>query len=725
VVDLFNGVSSLTPSSTPYTATVSILTPSGTSTVGVSLLVTAANSPVLLGLPSLTTLTTTTAVPTATAVAQIVGSDNTASGTSPIITAGTPTAAWITTTTSANSLTISVNSTGLSTGEYFGTIPITTSAYPNPLSYPVVLVVNGGGGGASAGPLTLTSSSLNFTNVTGQITQTLGMTAASSTNVTASTTEGTCTTVNWLSISPSGALTASTVNTPITVTVNPSGITIGSTCTGTISFATSSATQTVTVSMTVGTSTTGGNVTVSPLSMTFNYTQGQTAPAAQTATVANAISGTAGIPFAVTATVQSGTTNWLQVNAANGTTPYNNPGLSVSVAPGNLGTGTYQGTVTITPTGGTAQVIQVTLIVSSSVTVTASPTTLSLAYTVGSASPTGTISVSGGGAAAAFTATAASSANWLTVTPGSGTTPNTGTFNLTAGINSSVLSTLTPASSPYTGTITVQGTSPATGTTIVNVTLTVTAPLPVISSVSNGASFATGAVSPGEFISLFANAATSPIGPSTAVALSSTTCPSPCTQAPTTMGGVTVTFFPLGVAAPLTYVSSGQINAVVPYEVAGQSSVSVEVKYLGQSSNAYPLTVASVAPGIFATSGSGPAAAVQYDASGNYQGVNLPTNPAKAGWILAIYMTGEGALVPAAKTGSVTAVTETPSSGAPVVRIGNQPTTVYGYAEAPGIVSGVLQVNAIVPSGAGTGAVSLTISLGSGSAQTGVTVYLQ
>ena len=107
-----------------------------------------------------------------------------------------------------------------------------------------------------------------------------------------------------------------------------------------------------------------------------------------------------------------------------------------------------------------------------------------------------------------------------------------------------MLSTLVPG--PYTGTITVAGTSPATGTTIVNVTLNVTAPLPTITGVTNAASGASGAISPGEIVSIYAPTA-NPIGPTPLVQLNSTTCPSPCTQVPATMGGVTVTFLPLGV----------------------------------------------------------------------------------------------------------------------------------------------------------------------------------
>jgi uncharacterized protein (TIGR03437 family) len=196
------------------------------------------------------------------------------------------------------------------------------------------------------------------------------------------------------------------------------------------------------------------------------------------------------------------------------------------------------------------------------------------------------------------------------------------------------------------------------------------------------------------------------------------------------MGGVQVKFLPGGYLAPLIFVNAGQINAVVPYEVNGLATTSIEVLYLNQTSNAFPVNVAATVPGIFTVSGgTGQAAAVQYDASGTYQGVNRASNPASKGWYLIIYMTGEGVVNPAAATGSVTKpVSPIPQPYyVPTVLIGGQPATVPSgaYGETSGLVSGVLQVNAIVPAGAGTGPVSLSVSLGTASTQAGVTVYLQ
>ena len=66
--------------------------------------------------------------------------------------------------------------------------------------------------------------------------------------------------------------------------------------------------------------------------------------------------------------------------------------------------------------------------------------------------------------------------------------------------------------------ITVAGIGKATGTTNINVSLTVTAPIPSMSLITNGASFVTGPVAAGEIISIFGNAGAA-IGPPTAVSL--------------------------------------------------------------------------------------------------------------------------------------------------------------------------------------------------------------
>ena len=725
-VDLFN-VGTLAASATPYTATINISSATGTTSIGVTLLVQPSGTPVLFGLPSSRTFSATTGTAPAPQNVQVVGSDNTSSPTSPTITAGAPTVSWATATTNGNLMNITVNPAGQSTGTYAGTIPVRASGYTDTLNYPVVLIVNGGGNGTPTGPLTLSTTSLVYPNVTTSSSQTLNITASgAATNFTASSSEQSCTNANWLGIAPGGLLTATSSNTPIVVTVNPLGIPSGSTCLGTVTLATSAATQNVTISMTTGSSSTGPDITLTPTNLSYAYTLNTSLPASQTVSVANAISGTAAVPFNIASAVTGGVSNWLSAATSSGTTPYTAT-ITINSSAASLTAGTYNGTVTFSPTtGGAAKVVNVTLTVGAAPTVSATPTTVPLTYIVGGTVPTANVQVSAAGATANFTATASSTNNWLKVSPGSGTTPNTGTYPLTVSIDPTV--SLNPG--PYTGTVTIAGVAPAVGTTIVTVNLTVTAPLPTITGVTNAASGATGAVSPGEIISLWADAS-HPIGPAASVKLDSTTCPNPCTQVPFTMGGVTVTFLPLGRQAPILFASAGQVNAVVPYDVAGIANLSVQVKYLGQTSNAAPLTSATTAPGVFTSNyGTGPAAVNMYDATGAYKGVNGVGNPAQRGWILAIYLTGEGTVTPKPADGSVITVsTGTPATPqplyAPTVLIDSNPATVTGYGEVAGLVNGVLQVNAVVPAGVRSGPVTLSVGLGANSSQANVTVAIQ
>jgi 6-phosphogluconolactonase len=270
IVDLFNGVTNLAPSSTPYQATIDITTPSGITTVPVTLLVTPPNTPVLLGSPASTMFSATAGVNPANQTVSVVGSDNTQSTTSPTILAGTPTANWVTATTSGNTMTISVTLTGLSNGMYSATIPVSASAYPNAIDYPVTLAVSP----ASAGPLTLSATAVSFINVTSQISQILNVTAASPTQFTVAPSENTCTSVDWLQV-VNANYTASSTNTPITITVNPAGIANGTTCAGTIQLI-STSTQTVSVSMTVGAPGNGVIPTSGTVTVTENVPDGMT-----------------------------------------------------------------------------------------------------------------------------------------------------------------------------------------------------------------------------------------------------------------------------------------------------------------------------------------------------------------------------------------------------------------------------------------------------------------
>jgi uncharacterized protein (TIGR03437 family) len=443
---------------------------------------------------------------------------------------------------------------------------------------------------------------------------------------------------------------------------------------------------------------------VSGTNLTFNATVGDTSTVPQSIVLKSAASP---LETGFTAGVATGA-YWLSVSSIAGLTPST---LTVNVNPTGLPAGTYNGTISISSKAGTKTVVPVTLTITTPKVVTVSPPQLNVAYQIGGPVPNPqALQVSGSTSGLTFNvqSSTGSGGNWLLVNPSGGTTPAV----ITVSVNPTNL-----VAGSYQGTINVSGTNGASGSTLVPVGLTVTAQPPTIISLLNAASFLNHAISPGEVVSIIGTA----IGPPAPLQLQ----PDSSGKVSTSLGNVQVLF--AGHLAPLTYVSSTQINCVVPYEIIGISTPSVQVKYAGQASKALELTSAPVSPGVFATNGTGQAAALNQDGS-----VNGPTSPEAAGNIVSIFMTGEGQTSPPGVTGTVTCqsgcntLQQIPVPQQPVTAIvGNQPATVTFYGEAPGLVSGVLQVNLVVPPNTPSGAIPLAISVGGTQSQTGVTLSVR
>jgi len=708
---------SLVPSTTPYTATLLVTPAVGASpiTVSVSFLVTA--SPVLIVYPASLNFNYTAGGTSPFASVYLSASDNSAMP----LTVTTSTT-WLSVSAPGGPTTNTVvsiqgnNLSSLANGVYTGSVTVTaTGAANSPVNVPVVLTVTGslvtGGGNLTLGSLSTFSATQGGSVPASQI---LSVGATATTYYTASVSSN----GNWLSISPSGNL--NTVSNPsLTVSVIQSALsslTVGS-YPGTITLVANGVTQTVSVTLVVSAAGTGGtgNVTVSASALSFTYTVGGGAPSSQTLQVTSA-SGSSPVSFTI-----SSNATWLSAGVTNGTSLNTPVTFTVAiVTPVTLAPSStpYSANITITPNGGTVVTVPVTLLVQAAATVTATATPLSFTFQAGGTDPSPqTVSVSGGGQSLGFTAQVTAGGNWLSISPASGTTPTTGTATLTV--------TATPLEAnlgvgTYLGTLLVSGTGTGTGSTSINVTLTVTAPLPTINSVVNAASFLKGAVSPGEIVTLFGTS----MGP--AAAAYATVNPSTGKLA-TTIGGVQVFFS--GTAAPMIYASATQISAIVPYEMAPIASPSVWVKYVGQTSNAYQLTSATTAPGLFTqnASGSGPGAILNQNLS-----LNGPANPAAKGSIVMVYMTGEGQTSPASITGAITLPNlpppqVTPAPLLPVSVLINGYPALWTYAgEAPGLAAGLMQLNVQIPSTAQSGVPnSIQVYIGSNISQSGVTVSVQ
>ncbi len=185
---------------------------------------------------------------------------------------------------------------------------------------------------------------------------------------------------------------------------------------------------------------------------------------------------------------------------------------------------------------------------------------------------------------------------------------------------------------------------------------------------------ASGQISPAEVISIYGQQ----IGPVTPVIAA----PAGGFY-PTTLGGVEVSIN--GIDLPLLYVSSTQINAVVPMSVA---SGAIQVTYGTAISPLFPLQIVN-------------STATAYPAVLNQDGtINSQTNPAQPGSIVTFYATGfQTAFYPLAD-GQVATVAKNFCGTFCTV---NPPDATILYAgAAPGIVAGVTQFNVQLPATAST-----------------------
>ena len=238
------------------------------------------------------------------------------------------------------------------------------------------------------------------------------------------------------------------------------------------------------------------------------------------------------------------------------------------------------------------------------------------------------------------------------------------------------------------------------------------APPSQVTVAQNSASAFRGSIAPGELVSL----AGITIGPRPAV---TSTSESSSANATTTLGGTTVTVN--GVAAPILYASSGITNIVVPFEVTG-TTASIVVTTTGvasatTTSQTLQVPLTATAPGLFY---SGEALAYNQDGT-----LNSSTNAAAAGSVVVLYATGLGQTDPPGQDGMRSGALVLAETVAPVTAtIGGQPAAVIYAGSAPGQIAGLMQVEAVVPAGVGTGPIPVAITAG-GLTSTASLIYLK
>jgi uncharacterized protein (TIGR03437 family) len=221
---------------------------------------------------------------------------------------------------------------------------------------------------------------------------------------------------------------------------------------------------------------------------------------------------------------------------------------------------------------------------------------------------------------------------------------------------------------------------------------------PALGWVANAASQVQDAVAPGEIISVYGPG----IGPETPASLALDSSGNVARQ----LGGVQISFD--GTAAPLLYVSGTQVNAIVPYEIAGQSVTRMQLSLNNTPAMEWDLPVASSMPAIFTAYTSTQAAVLNQDNT-----VNGGGNPAARGSVIQIFATGEGETTPTGITAEVTG-TDLKQPQLPVtVSIGGITAQTTYIGSAPEAVAGLFQVNAVVPQSTTPGtAIPITIRVG-------------
>jgi len=307
------------------------------------------------------------------------------------------------------------------------------------------------------------------------------------------------------------------------------------------------------------------------------------------------------------------------------------------------------------------------------------------------ASQTFTVSANGSGTLAwAAVASTVSGGAWLTVSPASGT--------VVAGQSGATVTvTVAPqglAAGDYYGSIEVTSGGASNPLALVTVRLTVGAagaapPQVAPGGVLSAASYSLNApVSPGMLVSIF--------GSNLAGAGQLYTASS--FPWPAELGGTSVTIG--GEPMPLYVVTPGQINAMLPFDMAVNATLPLVVTRDGAVSAPEPVSVVPSEPGIFtlAQNGQGTGIVVIVHPDGS-QVLAGGSNAAAAGDTLVIYCTGLGALTPRAVAGA-------PVGYPPLAWANDTVTVTVGGLNAPVLFAGatpgyagLYQVNATVPAG--------------------------
>jgi uncharacterized protein (TIGR03437 family) len=161
---------------------------------------------------------------------------------------------------------------------------------------------------------------------------------------------------------------------------------------------------------------------------------------------------------------------------------------------------------------------------------------------------------------------------------------------------------------------------------------------------------------------------------------------------PAQLDGVSATIN--NMIAPMWYVSPGQINLQVPYEIPANSTATLNLNNNGQTTSV-SFVVAAAAPGIFTDANGAPAGQAS----------------AERGDTATLFLTGAGAVSPIVADGAAPgSITPQPVQSV-TVTIGSVTATTRYVGIPPGLV-GVTQINYVVPNNVPLGRQPVVVTVG-------------
>lgn len=709
---------SLAPGS--YSARIQVIDSSGIATaVAVTLNVTSAPQQLTAAPTTLNFAANSTAPGTLT---QVITVSNTGASSLAFTASVAGNSPWITSVTASSNATtrnspvlvqVVVNTDGLAVGSYHDVIVLSSSA--GNLQVPVSLFV------AASGPiLDVTTTGMLFTANQGATSidvedieiANLGI-AGSTVNWSASLVNGS----NWLSLtSASGTATPNNPGT-LSMSLTPAATQMSPGVYYAIVAITDpnslNSPQYVSAVLNLQPSTAAPSPNVGPGGMFFTAPAGGSAPAPQQISINTASA--PGLTFTATTSTTDGNP-WLSASPTSGPASGLSAGLiSVSVNPSGLAAGIYSGSVNIS-IGTLLQSVSITFVVQPATTSSAvssrlrpevsgcTPSKLAITQTdlpnnfaipagwpatlvveldndCGAAVTTGSVVASFSNGDPALKLVGDNLGNYTgTWQPGAVNTSTTVTLNASS-------TGLTAATAQLFGGIAANQAPPPTlapGGTLNNLNPVVGAPL-----------------APGTIVQVYGSGlAASNVSPGVL-------------PLPTTFNN---TFALVGsTQAPLYFLSNGQINIQIPYEVTATQQVPVLLSVNNALTLPQMVNVVPATPGVLSLNDGPNPPSVQNDAhiiaqhSADYSLVSS-SNPAKPGEYLVMYLVGLGATNPSVASG-----VPAPSSPLstvtvqPTVTVGSQPATVAFAGLSPGFV-GLYQINFQVPTGASSGELEVDVT---------------